>query len=95
MARDYSPKHLVEIVLEGGTIFARQCWYPRKRGVVPGYGAPNAANLKKFVRQFALSLEPHGPNSHLREGPHPVGDVIGGRIIENCVGNDLVVEASL
>lgn len=70
MGRDRLITYTVEMVITGksGTKACTPAeWRTRAQGQFPGYGKPNAENLKTYIEKFEGSTKADGPNAHLGE----------------------------
>jgi hypothetical protein len=67
--RSRTPAYRVEfdgVVSNGRAVgMTASGWDVRKRGQIPGNGAPTAANLERYVIAIMQSTEPGGVNAHL------------------------------
>lgn len=64
MGRTSTPKYVVRVTVPGYSCTPME-WRVSGRYGMKGYGAPNDANLAKFVEASNASTEPGGVNSHL------------------------------
>jgi hypothetical protein len=60
MGRSYTPKYRLE--MDGATMCG---WQVGSHYGIPGNGAPNDANLARYVEAYVASQDPGGANAHI------------------------------